>query len=414
MDADALATLLTAPGAAAVQAATTALDAGGDPLRVATEVRRRFPDLPASAAAAAITQAQLRRRARRRFGPDADRMWFTPDGVEQATRAEVADHRARRFARLAAALGRAPRVADLCCGIGADLRALASAGCTVTAIDRDPITVDVARANVTALGIENASVECLDVETLGIAQPSGAFQRSFDAAFLDPARRHEGRRTFDVHAYSPGWPFVLALLTSMPAAVKIAPGIPHELIPDGVEAEWVSFGGALKETVLWSGSLAGKGISRRATLLPSGATLTPDGAAPTAGGPCRYLYEPDDAVVRAHLVAELAEAVGGRLLDPTTAYVTSDRLVETPFAHAFEIEHVMPFSLKRLRHELRARSVGTVTIMKRGSAVDVEKLRRELRLSGDRHAVVVLALIEGRHQVLIAHPVTTASRRPTD
>lgn len=33
----------------------------------------------------------------------------------------------------------------------------------------------------------------------------------------------------------------------------------------------------------------------------------------------------------------------------------------------------MPFSLKRLRAALRERNVGTVTIKKRGSAVDVER-----------------------------------------
>jgi len=406
MDVDSLATLLTPPGVRAVEAATDELDAGSDPLRVATEIRRRFDQLPPAIAAAAISQAQLRRRGRAKFGAAADLMWFTPEGLEQATRAEVADHRAMRFARLYDQLGRQPRIADLCCGIGSDLRALATAGCDVTGFDRDSLTVDVARANLRALAIPAARVECADVEALD--------RSPFDAAFLDPARRLDGRRTFDVHAYSPPWPYVAGLLASMPAAVKVAPGIPHELVPTGVEAEWVSFAGNLKEAVLWSGSLATKGVSRRATLLPSGATLLPDDVVATTGEPLRYLYEPDDAVVRAHLVAELAGLVGGRLLDATTAYVTSDRLIATPFADAFEIDHVMAFSLKQLRHELRARTVGAVTIMKRGSAVDVEKLRRDLRLSGDQHAVVVLALVEGRHQVLIAHHATAALPQPTD
>jgi hypothetical protein len=110
-------------------------------------------------------------------------------------------------------------------------------------------------------------------------------------------------------------------------------------------------------------------------------------------------------VVRAHLVGAVAEIVGGVLLDPTTAYITSDSLVSTPFARPFEIVEVMPFSLKRLRQALRARGIGAVTIMKRGSAVDVERLRRDLKLSGDGHLVVVLALVRGRHYALLAHPV---------
>lgn len=401
VDLDSFRTLLVDPGPQAVTAATNALDAGRDPVRVASDLRREFAALPPNVAAAAMTQAQFRRRARAKFGPRAERMWFTADGVEQSTRTEVADHRAARFARLAVDLGRSPRVADLCCGVGGDLQALIGAGCEVTGFDRDPLTVEVARANLAASGAPDQpehGVECLDVETLDL--------REFDAAFLDPARRHDGRRTFDVRAYSPSWPYVIRVLGALPAAVKVAPGIPHELVPDGTEAEWVSFGGDVKEAVLWSGRLATAGVRRRATLLPLGASLVAaDGAPTAAGGPLRYLYEPDGAVVRAHLVAEVARLLDGHLLDPTTAYLTSERLVITPFARAFEIDHVMPFSLKQLRHELHARDVGAVTIMKRGSAVDVEKLRRDLRLSGHGHVVVVLALVGGRHQVLIARPV---------
>ena len=131
-----------------------------------------------------------------------------------------------------------------------------------------------------------------------------------------------------------------------------------------------------------------------------------DADEPAPTGPMRrYLYEPDDAVVRAHLIGDLARSIDGVLLDPTTAYLTSDRLVETPFAHAFEVRDVMPFSLKRLRSALRERDVGGVTIMKRGSAVDVEALRRDLRLKGTTQAVVVLALIAGKHHAVIADAV---------
>ena len=128
MDVDSLRALLTPDGRAAVEQATAALDDGDQALEVVTAVRRRFAGLAPQVAAAAVTQATLRRRARAKFGADADLMWFTPDGVEQATRREVADHRASRFAALAAALGRLPAVADLCCGVGGDLVALARAG----------------------------------------------------------------------------------------------------------------------------------------------------------------------------------------------------------------------------------------------------------------------------------------------
>lgn len=395
MDVDAFAALATDPGRAAIAHAMARLDAGRGDLAVGEDVRRHFPTLELPVASAAVEQATLRRRGRVKFGDAADSMWFTANGLEQATSAVAARHRAIRFGALNTTLGRPAKVADLCCGIGADLRAIAAAGCNVTGFDHDPVTVLAARLN------SDARVECADVESVDVSE--------YDAAFIDPARRSSGRRTFDVNAYSPPWSFVVDLLEAMPgAAAKVAPGIPHELVPKGIEIEWVSVTGGLKEAVLWAGRLTDGETRRRATLLPSGATMhsKADADEPASVGPMRrYLYEPDDAVVRAHLIGDLAREIDGVLLDATTAYLTSDRLVRTPFAHAFEVRDVMPFSLKRLRSALRERDIGGVTIMKRGSAVDVEALRRDLRLKGTTQAVVVLALIDGKHHAVIADSV---------
>jgi SAM-dependent methyltransferase len=398
MDADTFSALASEPGRSAVVAAVALLDAGQAMLAVGERIRRDFAGLPPPVASVAVGQATLRRRGRVKFGTAADHMWFTPDGLEQATSAPIAYHRAGRFAALAAELGRPPRVADLCCGIGGDLLALTAAGCDVTGVDRDPVTVLAARANVPA-----AHIDCGEVETLDLTR--------YDAAFIDPARRASGRRTFDVNSYAPPWSFVTAVLHAVPsAAAKVAPGIPHELIPDGFEAEWVSIGGSLKEAVLWAGGFTAGGVRRRATLLPAGVSIasTTDADELAPSGPLRrYLYEPDDAVVRAHLIGDLARSLTGVLLDPTTAYITSDTLLATPFAQIFEVHDAMPFSLKRLRSALRDRNVGSVTIMKRGSAIDVEQLRRDLRLSGTAQAVVVLALIGGRHHAVIAAPASS-------
>ena len=82
-------------------------------LATATRLRRTHP---AALVSAALGQARLRQRAVAKFGAkDAYRMFFTPNGVEQATRTSVAVHRAGRFAELGVR-----NVADLCCGIGGE------------------------------------------------------------------------------------------------------------------------------------------------------------------------------------------------------------------------------------------------------------------------------------------------------
>jgi hypothetical protein len=49
--------------------------------------------------------------------------------------------------------------------------------------------------------------------------------------------------------------------------------------------------------------------------------------------------------------------------------------------------------------------VGTLTIKKRGSAVDPDQLRRQLRLSGEASATVALTRVGGRPHVLVLRPV---------
>jgi SAM-dependent methyltransferase len=390
-------------------------------LGTAARLRARHPpDL----VAAVLTQVRLRARALDKFGPDAARMYFTRDGLEQATRATVAAHRARRVAAGTCAGepgvagagagepgggGTADRrsVLDLCCGIGGDLIALARAGHRVTGVDSDPLTAAVARANADALGLSGRAAVREGDATPADPEPYGA-------VFADPGRRTERGRVFDPRAYRPPLDVLLDIVARAPGGcVKVAPGIPYEAIPAGAEAEWISAGGEVKEAAIWLGTLAGD-VARRATVLPatSGAAAPPATLVPVPGlgdppvGPwLRYLYEPDGAVIRAHLVAEVAADLDGSLVDPRIAYITSDTLRPTPFATAYEIHEVLPFSVKRLRRVLRARRAGTITIKKRGSAVDVDRLRHDLRPAGPERATVVVTRIGTAPVALLCQPI---------
>ncbi|GAA3758709.1 hypothetical protein HDA32_004917 [Spinactinospora alkalitolerans] len=408
-----------------------AAEIDADPLKAATRLRHDLasrcdddfsglgipiPDL----VNAALTQARLRGRAREKFDALAERLYFTPNGLEQATRLPVARYRARRLAAGVRADVSAP-VGDLGCGIGADLAAMAGEGLTVEGVDLDPLTVAVAGANIESLGLT-----ALAGVRLGDA--TQASPGDYAAVFCDPARRGRRGRVFNPDAYTPTWTAVMELAQGAPAAcVKAAPGIPHELVPDEAVAEWISVDGEVKEAALWFGAPAEAPLpsdppeipgrpARRATLLRTGGAQAdperttvvadPGLGDPPVAAPGRYLYEPDGAVIRAHLVAEAAAAVDGALLDPNIAYITGDRLVPTPLCRAYEVTDVMPFSLKRLRAVLRERRVGNVTIKKRGSAVDVQKLRRDLRLSGPGSAVLVLTRIGERPVCLLCAEVS--------
>jgi SAM-dependent methyltransferase len=390
MDPAALAALRTPEGSGALSAAAAV--AGGDPLSAVNALRSHgiAPDL----AAAALTQAELRARAVGKFGPDAARMWFTRAGLEQATRRVVADRRARRLVGAGVT-----HIADLGCGLGSDTIAFARAGIRVTAVDADATTASVAAANVAALGLGHlATVRTATADSVDLG--------AVDAAFCDQARRRATGRVFDPNAYSPPWTFVTSLFAVVPATVvKVAPGIDHALMPNGAEAEWVSVDGDVVEAALWCGPLAT--VTHRATLLTGSAEavlIGPGTAAAPVGPIGRYVYDPDGAVIRSHLVAEFAATVAGRLGDATIAYVYTDAHVASPFGRAYEIHDVMPFSLKRLRATLREREIGRLTIKKRGSALEPSQLRRDLKLRGSGELTIILTRVGGAPTVLLCSP----------
>lgn len=346
--------------------------------------------------AAALTQSRLRSAAEAKFGPFAAGMLFTQAGLEQATRLTVAARHARRFA--AAGID---RVADLGCGIGADAMALAGLERTVLGVEKDEVTAAVATVNLRHWA--EATVVCADATTVDLT--------GWHGAYLDPARRtaDTGRRLLDPRYGSPPLSFAFDLAGRLPGVgVKTAPGIPHDLIPEQAEAQWVSVDGDVVEAGLWFGALAREGV-RRCALVVQGdrATEVLDDqlGAPATGPPGSYLYEPDGALIRAGLVNAVAALVDGRLLDPTIAYVTGDRLVRTPLAAVYAVEDVFGFQLKRLRTWLRDRGVGRLTIKKRGTAVDPQQLRQQLRLTGSGEATIVLTRIAGRQSVMAVRPL---------
>ena len=348
-------------------------------------LRKQFPgDL----VKAALETALLRRKAAGKFSR-AERMYFTREALEQSSGETISEYRAQRFAPFA-------RIADLCCGIGGDLIGLAGAT-RVTAVDVDPLRLAMAAENVRAYDRDDR-VTLIEGDVLSVPLPDVA------AAFCDPDRRAGGRRHLRLAAYAPPVDAVRSRFSSgFPLGIKVAPGVPWENLQGlDAEAEFISVDGELKKCCLWFGSL--RTTARRATALPLRASLAAEHPAEPepAGLPLAFLYDPDPAVIRSGLVADLGRLVGARPIDPDIAYLTSDRRTSTPFAKCYAIEEAMPFHARRLGERLRSMNVGIVTITKRGSAVDVDELRRKWKLTGGEARTVVLTRVLGKPFALIA------------
>lgn len=383
-----------------------------DPSMVATKdaawslnekLRREGHD--AQVVRAVMAQAELRYRARVKFGPFADSLVFTPAGLEQATRLTIAGLHARRFANAGCT-----HVADLGCGIGTDSIALASAGLKVTAVEMDETTAAATTLNL--MPFENATV------IHGSAQNTDLTE--IDGVWLDPARRTDvkgsTRRLFDPEAFSPPLSFVEQLVDSgMDVGVKLGPGMPHEAIPETAEAVWISDHGSVIEACLWFGRLKREDIARAALVidkdgaheLTSPVTVKADDAAPV-GELEEHIYEPDGAVIRSHLISTLLESTGGHLLDEHIAYFTHKDKLSTPFAKGYKVIATHDYNVKKLRSWVKANSIGTLDIKKRGVDVTPEELRRILLAgtpkSAKNKATLVLARIGDKRVAFEVEP----------
>lgn len=388
MDLDTFRWLLSADGQALLAQAM----AGdlSDAARLATLTQLRRQASPTQAAAAYET-AWLRKRAVGKFARAAQ-MYFTREALEQASGEMVGLYRASHFAEF-------DGVGDLCCSIGGDAIAMAHYG-QVQAVDIDPVRLAMAAENAKVYGV-GARILWLEADLTQLQLPS------VQAAFFDPARRAGSRRITRLADYVPPVSLVQTWQKSLRRlGMKVAPGITdaelNALQP--AQVEFISVAGDMKEATLWFGE--GFSAGRRATLLRAGAepiSLAAEGEVPPAplSAPLAYLYEPDPAILRARLVAQVAAQLDAAQLDEQIAYLTSNQFTHTPLARCWRVLDWLPFNLKPLRARLRDMDAGPVTVKKRGSPVDTDALARQLSGTGSRALVVVLTQAEGRPVAMI-------------
>lgn len=371
-----------------------------DPSRaLALGTRLREQGLDAALVATVLTQAELRERARAKFGDDAARMLLTRDGLEQATRREVADHHAARFAAAGATL-----VHDLGCGVGADALGLARAGVSAAAIDADEATALLADHNLRTLDRDTGS-------RARWGRAEDATPSSGEGVWFDPARRTPGRtdasgrtrRTFRLEDMAPPWELIVDTAARIPATgAKLSPAFPAQELPAGAQAEWVSQDGDLVECAVWWGPLVAH-PGRTATLLSPGSApvvvteddaqdAPPAGTRPLVAG--AVLHEPDLAVLQAGLVGALARAVDGVEIAAGMGYVVSDSDTRVPYARRHRVTEVLPANVKAVKAWLRRAGVTGLTIKRRGGRLDPEEFRRRLGLprGGGDQATLLLAV----------------------
>jgi hypothetical protein len=430
---------LVGPEAASWLGDESARDAKADVVALATWLRSRLSPVRAHLV---LRQIELRRKAEAKL-TQAEKLFLTPLGLEQATDQMVARYKAARFAPCSG------MVLDLCCGVGGDLFGLAEVA-HVVGIDRDPSTARLAWANCQQLGLDRrgqdssppgqdadaarasaggmevgsrnvgraevgraevarAEVACADVQWVDVRRAA--------AWHMDPDRRSAGLRHTQLEGLNPGPELIERLLEANPAAgIKLAPAteVPVHW-EQAAELEWISHGGQCRQQLAWFGDLARDAGQRRATVLTrqgqvSAQVVGQSGSGDeVARGVLRYVYDPDPAVLAAELNGALAREHGLKILAPSHVYLTADVRRTTAPAGCFEVEEVMPLDMKRLKGLLKQRGIGVLEIKTRGVQHRPETLRKRLALSGSTSATLLVTRMGTRNVAILAHRVEASS-----
>ena len=364
------------------------------------EIQRLRRLASANAVAAALRLADCRAKARVKFS-QGERMWLDPIGLQQATSEPVALHKAGRF--------QSSLIVDLCAGTGGDSLALAQRA-SVVAVDRSQAMCRRLAWNAAVYGLAERILPCRGLaESFPI--PPGAW------VHIDPDRRAtKPSRARTLADYAPALAFLRSLSErALAGAIKLSPASDFATAfpnPD-LEIELISLDGECKEATVWFGAAAT--CRRRATRLPEGVTWTDrDGdcserlRVPTAAI-AAYVYDPDPALLRAGLLDSFAAAHGLRRIAPDVDYLTSERLVATPFLMPFEVQAVLPLDLKRLRRVVAEKNLGPLEIKLRGLDLVPERLRDQLHPRGSRPATLILAGGSGPARAILARRLAGVS-----
>jgi len=380
--------LLFTPEAVELLESLPPIDSKANVVRNVTALRKR--GVSAEMTSVVLLQRRLRTIARAKFGEFADTMFFTENGLQQATRLAVAAHHAERFRG-----AHLNRVADLGCGIGGDSLAFAGLGIAVTAVDRDEVTAAIATYNLAPFA------ECTVIHGEAVDIDLTAF----DGLWFDPARRNSTKRLANPADWSPSLNWVFEVAARIPSGIKLSPAIDHNLLPDNAEAQWVDDHGDTVECVVWTGALARNGIARSALVLTDGVPVELTGSTPNTDVPVGaigdYLYDPCGAVIRAQLLATLAGQLDAVTISPEIAYLSNQSGTETPFAQRFRVREVLPLDQRTIAQRMKELGIGTLEIKKRGVDIDPAQFRTKLKLSGRDSATLFLTRIgSGRGAIL--------------
>ena len=307
---------------------------------------------------------------------------YTPLALEQSS--------GERTAAYKTSIMSGTRAIDLSGGLGVDAMFLNRVFQEVVYCERDPLLCAVVEHNLKMIGIANVAVQNGD----SISLLAAYLDNFFDWIYVDPARREEGRRFIALEAASPDVvaSHDLLLRHAQRVCIKASPALEisglkkllpalHTIVVVSVDRECKEILLLLERAYPSDGPVKVKAVclnsdSDKITEVIGG------GEAPRVVGTAvrEYLYEPDPAIIKARLSAELARDSSLEFVNKSVDYLTAERKIEAFPGRTFRVVECMPYKPKSFKAFLERHAIAGASIQRRDFPLSAEELRKKYRL----------------------------------
>ncbi|MFX0083415.1 MAG: hypothetical protein ACFE94_16840 [Candidatus Hodarchaeota archaeon] len=350
-----------------------------------------------------LEEVHIKVKGKKKF-PRANLMKFDREGLAQASSKYVAEYRTWKMRQR---LGPINSSLDVGSGVGGDTIAMGMRW-KVYSVEIDPSTMEMLKHNVSVYNLEK-NVDFILGDILNLIDDK-KFQdkiKEIDCIFFDPSRRSQGKRTVKIEEYDPPLELVEKLKQfSENVCVKIAPGVDLSYLTTyDCDIEVISYKGEVKETVLWFGKFKIKleKNSIIATKLPEKITLIQeslDYKIPISEYK-NYIYEPDPAFIKAHLIGDIAKKYNLFQMSNKIAYLTSDSFIDTPILKSYNVLAYTNLDYYSINEKLNELNLGKMDFKARGVSIDLKHIHNKVRGTGKNRGLIIFTKISNKPCAII-------------
>jgi len=342
--------------------------------------------------------ARCRIKAKEKFGELAEKLYFDESGLRYSTPKIVAEYRADRL--------KCETIADVSCGVGAQLIFFAMKCNKAYGVEIDKKRALYAKLNAKALGLKNIEIITGDALSDDVVEKV----KDADIVFSDPARPPEEEiRTLESLQPNPIQIHEKYHRVTENIAFELPPQMPPERIPLEGEKEYTSLNFKLNRLALYMGELAECGVS--AISLPSRERVTDldEAIEPERTSKIEsFIYEVDPTIMKAGLLPNLL----GRLdfntgivySDKRRTLLSSDEEANSAFLRRYSVLKVAKFDIGAIKDALKEVKAAKVTLRFSLNPSEYWSVRKKLEEGLDGERWIYLFKVD--EKAILTEPVT--------